>query len=200
MRNHPPRGSLIASAMLSSPREKSLVWWKQDANDGLAEGVIMYMHVFSCRVFTRELSYFIAKSKNVVDVTFLPQGLHEAPKVLNSELQASIARFREECDSWRRRRRPDYLALCFGLCSDSIVGIEAIDVPIVVPRVDDCVGIYLGSEERYLEYFNNPKNQKKYQYHTNLEKELLYYFQKITDKDKRELIEIAKIKNKSKSQ
>ena len=52
----------------------------------------------------------------------------------------------------------------------------------------------------YLEYFNNPKNQKKYQYHTNLEKELLYYFQKITDKDKRELIEIAKIKNKSKSQ
>ena len=157
MRNHPPRGRLIASAMLSSPREKSLVWWKQDANDGLAEGVIMYMHVFSCRVFTRELSYFIAKSKNVVDVTFLPQGLHEAPKVLNSELQASIARFREECDSWRRRRRPDYLALCFGLCSDSIVGIEAIDVPIVVPRVDDCVGIYLGSEERYLEYFNKYK-------------------------------------------
>ena len=52
----------------------------------------------------------------------------------------------------------------------------------------------------YLEYFNDPKNQKKYQYHTNLEKELLYYFQKITDKDKRELIEIAKIKNKSKSQ
>ena len=123
MRNHPPRGRLIASAMLSSPREKSLVWWKQDANDGLAEGVIMYMHVFSCRVFTRELSYFIAKSKNVVDVTFLPQGLHEAPKVLNAELQASIARFREDCDNWRRRRRPDYLALCFGLCSDSIVGI-----------------------------------------------------------------------------
>lgn len=52
----------------------------------------------------------------------------------------------------------------------------------------------------YLEYFNDSKNQKKYQYHTNLEKELLYYFQKITDKDKRELIEIAKIKNKSKSQ
>lgn len=117
----------------------------------------MYMHVFSCRVFTRELSYFIAKSKNVVDVTFLPQGLHEAPKVLNEELQATIVRFREDCDTWRRRRRPDYLALCFGLCSDSIVGIEAIDVPIVVPRVDDCVGIYLGSEQRYLEYFNKYK-------------------------------------------
>ena len=52
----------------------------------------------------------------------------------------------------------------------------------------------------YLEYFNDPRNQKKYQYHSNLEKELLYYFQKIPDKDKRELIEIAKIKTKSKSQ
>ena len=117
----------------------------------------MYMHVFSCRVFTRELSYFIAKSKNVVDVTFLPQGLHEAPQVLNAELKSAIATFRNQVDAWQRRRRPDYLALCFGLCSDSIVGIEAIDVPIVVPRVDDCIGIYLGSEQRYLEYFNTYK-------------------------------------------
>lgn len=46
----------------------------------------------------------------------------------------------------------------------------------------------------FLEYFNSPSNQKKYQYNTNLEKELLYYFSKITDTDKKELIEIAKIK------
>ena len=46
----------------------------------------------------------------------------------------------------------------------------------------------------YLDFFSNPKNQKKYQYNTNLEKELLYYFQKITDKDKREIIEFTKIK------
>ncbi len=46
----------------------------------------------------------------------------------------------------------------------------------------------------YLEYFNDPKNQKKYQFHSNLEKELLYYFQKISDQDKREIIEFTKIK------
>ena len=33
----------------------------------------------------------------------------------------------------------------------------------------------------FLEYFNNPNNKKKYQYNTNLEKELLYYFEKISD-------------------
>lgn len=117
----------------------------------------MNLHIFSCRVFTRELSYFIAKSPNVVDVTYLPQGLHESPQILAAELQAAIAKFRDEVESWQRRRRPDYLALAFGLCSDSIVGIEAIDVPIVVPRVDDCVGMYLGSEQRYLEYFHKYK-------------------------------------------
>ena len=52
----------------------------------------------------------------------------------------------------------------------------------------------------YLEFFNDPMNQKKFQYHTNLEKELLYYFQKIPEADKKELIEITKIKAKKKSQ
>ena len=52
----------------------------------------------------------------------------------------------------------------------------------------------------FLEFFNEPRNQKKYQHHTNLEKELLYYFQKIPDLEKRELIEIAKIKARKKNQ
>ena len=46
----------------------------------------------------------------------------------------------------------------------------------------------------FLEYFNNPNNKKKYQYNTNLEKELLYYFEKISDDDKKEIIEFTKIK------
>ena len=37
----------------------------------------------------------------------------------------------------------------------------------------------------FLEYFNNPNNQKKYQMFSNLEKELLYYFEKISDDDKK---------------
>lgn len=52
----------------------------------------------------------------------------------------------------------------------------------------------------YLEYFNDPRNQKKFQYNSNLEKELLYYFQMISDHDKREIIEFTKIKAKEKSQ
>lgn len=46
----------------------------------------------------------------------------------------------------------------------------------------------------FLEYFNNPNNQKKYQMFSNLEKELLYYFEKISESDKKEIIEFIKIK------
>ncbi len=46
----------------------------------------------------------------------------------------------------------------------------------------------------FIEYFANPISKKKYQYNTILEKELLYYFEKISDDDKREIIEFTKIK------
>ena len=52
----------------------------------------------------------------------------------------------------------------------------------------------------YLEYFSNPMNKKKYQYHSNIEKELLYYFNKISEDDKKEIIEFTKIKAKRKRQ
>lgn len=50
----------------------------------------------------------------------------------------------------------------------------------------------------FLEYFNNPSNQRKFQMFNNLEKELLYYFEKLSETDKRELIEITKIKARKK--
>ncbi|MCM1217191.1 MAG: helix-turn-helix domain-containing protein [Roseburia sp.] len=54
------------------------------------------------------------------------------------------------------------------------------------------------SEElaKYLEYFNSPQNKKKFQLFDNLEKELIYYFERMSDDDKHELIEIAKIKSR----
>lgn len=52
--------------------------------------------------------------------------------------------------------------------------------------------------EQYLDHFNNPQTRKKYQYNTNLERELLYYFEKISAEDKREIIEFTKIKARKK--
>ena len=63
------------------------------------------------------------------------------------------------------------------------------DAPLPTQSSDDLSDI--------LEYFNSPNNKKKYQYNSTLEKELLYYFERISETDKKEIIEIIKIKAKN---
>ena len=48
--------------------------------------------------------------------------------------------------------------------------------------------------QNFLKFFNDPSNKKKYMFNTNLERELLFYFDKISDEDKKEIIEFTKIK------
>lgn len=48
----------------------------------------------------------------------------------------------------------------------------------------------------FLEYVNNPNNYKKFHLLNHLEKQLLYYFEKISEDDRKEIIEFTKIKAK----
>ncbi|HAG69539.1 MAG TPA: transcriptional regulator [Lachnospiraceae bacterium] len=45
-----------------------------------------------------------------------------------------------------------------------------------------------------VEYLNHPYNQKKLRFLTNTEKELIFFFEKISEKDKREILEFTRIK------
>lgn len=48
----------------------------------------------------------------------------------------------------------------------------------------------------FLEYINKPQNHKKFHLLNHLEKQLLYYFEKISEDDRKEIIEFTKIKAK----
>lgn len=50
----------------------------------------------------------------------------------------------------------------------------------------------------FLKYFSEPEQEKKYKFFTPLEKELLYFFGKIDEEDKKEIIEFTKIKARKK--
>ena len=41
-----------------------------------------------------------------------------------------------------------------GLCSNGVVGVRCRDIPIVVPRTDDCIALFMGSQERYFKEFS----------------------------------------------
>lgn len=67
-------------------------------------------------------------------------GLHVNPEKLRRTLQSAI----EEAD-----RGIETIILGYGLCSQAMVGLQAKHTALVVPRVDDCIAIFLGSRAAY---------------------------------------------------
>lgn len=113
----------------------------------------MRIHIVACRVLSREINYFAALSPHTVDVTWLPQGLHDTPDALRRILAEAIDSIHDQVEKNLLKHRPDFIALGYGLCSNGVVGLTARDIPLVIPRTDDCIALFLGSQKRYLELF-----------------------------------------------
>ena len=105
------------------------------------------LKLIGCEVLYRELCHVVARSRNQVDVEFLPKGLHD----LGGEgMRVRLQEVVDRVDSSR------YEAVLFGygLCGNGIAGLAARSLPLVLPRAHDCITLFLGSRERYLDYFN----------------------------------------------
>ena len=109
----------------------------------------MRLQFIVCKVMQREAYFCAARSKNVVDVVLMEQGLHDEPDRLRSEVQKAL-----DVTADIQGRPYDASLLGYGLCSNGIVGLSA-KIPIVVPRGHDCVTLLLGSKDKYQEYFNS---------------------------------------------
>ena len=76
-------------------------------------------------------------------VSFLDAGLHEVPKRLNTTLQAAI----DEVQT------PSLIVLGYGLCGNGLHGLRSGRHTLLIPRVDDCIAMLLGSYEAYRREF-----------------------------------------------
>ena len=114
----------------------------------------MRIHIVACRILSRELSFLAAQSANQVDITWVGRGLHNTPEKLRSHLSDVVDGLYEQMENKELEHRPDYIVLGYGLCSNAVVGIRCRDIPIVVPRTDDCIALFMGSQERYLREFS----------------------------------------------
>ncbi|MHC4327916.1 MAG: DUF1638 domain-containing protein, partial [Planctomycetota bacterium] len=109
----------------------------------------MRLQFIACKVMQREAYFCAARSKNVVDVVLMEQGLHDTPDELRRQVQKALG------NTLDIQGHPyDASLLGYGLCSNGIVGLSA-TIPIVVPRGHDCITLLLGSKERYQEYFDS---------------------------------------------
>lgn len=106
----------------------------------------MRLKLISCEVFCREMCTVAARSSNEVDLEFLPKGLHEIGCVeMLKRIQAALDSVDES--------RYDAILFGYGLCNNGLAGLKARLIPLVLPRAHDCITLFLGSKERYLEYF-----------------------------------------------
>jgi hypothetical protein len=109
----------------------------------------MRLQFIVCKVLQREAYFCAARSKNIVDIVLMEQGLHDYPDKLRTEVQKALDL---SCDI--QNRPYDASLLGYALCSNGIVGLSA-KIPIVVPRGHDCITLLLGSKDKYQQYFDS---------------------------------------------
>ena len=94
-------------------------------------------HVLACATVLEEILPLLPEGMGYQELDF---GLHLKPEDLKLALQDAI----EEAS-----RHADTILLGYGLCSMAVVGLKANGCTLVVPRVDDCIAIFLGSRDAY---------------------------------------------------
>jgi len=96
--------------------------------------------VISCNIMKDELLQF---QGNGISFVFLEQSLHRTPEKMKEVIQKEV----DKADLWDG----DYILLGYGLCSNGILGVRSNRHPLVIPRVHDCIALFLGSHEKYVE-------------------------------------------------
>ena len=94
--------------------------------------------IIACQVVMEELLPILPEG---VDYVTLDLGLHVRPEELRKRLQQEIDLVKKENGT---------ILLGYGLCSRTVVGLRSQTCSLVVPCVDDCISIFLGSRNAYL--------------------------------------------------
>ena len=104
------------------------------------------VHVLACGVLATDIRALVARLGLDVQLQFLPGGLHSSPGVLRRRLQEAVDTASADPGCTR-------IAVGYGVCGLGTVGLHARRVPLVLPRVHDCVALFMGSDEAYREQF-----------------------------------------------
>jgi hypothetical protein len=100
--------------------------------------------IIACRVMQEHLQKLLPPDS---PVTYMDILLHNTPKKLAAALQSEIDAVAQ----------PSTIILGYGLCGNGLLGVKSGPHTLIVPRTHDCVAIFLGSHQRYVQrFFANP--------------------------------------------
>ena len=97
----------------------------------------MSIRIIACATVIEEMLPFMPAG---VTHEVLDFGLHVRPEELKKSLQSAI----DTADGMSEK-----IILGYGLCSQAVVGLRSKTSTLIVPKVDDCIAIFLGSATAY---------------------------------------------------
>ena len=93
--------------------------------------------VLACTTLKPELQNAIEAVGCEYPVRWLESGLHNVPKILNKALQEQVDQ--ADADGFEK------ILFSFGFCGNSFTGLNTRRCECIIPRVDDCISLLLGS-------------------------------------------------------
>ena len=102
--------------------------------------------VIACAVLAVDLKHNGKKSGLDFEYTFLEAGLHNNPMLLREKLQAAI-------DAISSSGSYDRIIIGYGICGKGTIGIQARSIPLIFPKVHDCIALFLGGNRAYKTQF-----------------------------------------------
>ena len=97
----------------------------------------MHTRLIACATVGTEMQHLIPDG---MLYTFLDFGLHLTPELLNTAVQAEIDSTPAHIDT---------ILLGYGMCSKGMLGLKSRRFRLVLPKVDDCIALFLGSRAEY---------------------------------------------------
>lgn len=91
--------------------------------------------VVACQTLQHELRLAIRQTGVNYPVFYIESGLHNNPDLLHQRIQETL----DKIDN------VEVVIMAFGYCGNSLLGIHSSNFKIVLPRVDDCISLLLGS-------------------------------------------------------
>jgi len=102
--------------------------------------------VIACAVLALDIKAVAEKLGLDIGVKFLEGGLHDRPHLLREKLQGAI-------DEISASGRSDHIMVGYGVCGRGTVGIQARGVRLAIPKVHDCMALFLGGDKAYQRQF-----------------------------------------------
>lgn len=106
---------------------------------------LMRIKIIACEVMKEEL--LLINTENTIDWHFVSMGLHTRPQKLQDELKSILENITVEYDR---------VILGFGLCGGAVRGLRTENCILTIPRVHDCIPVFLGSRKRFEQLQKTP--------------------------------------------